>query len=74
MCGITATITLRRGKPGSDANGYITNGHGDHSTLHKQLNESLETIAHRGPDASGIWISEDGTIGTEPWPWHGFWR
>ncbi|KAI8190030.1 Amidase chyE [Colletotrichum sp. SAR 10_65] len=28
-----------------------------------QLEKSLETIAHRGPDASGIWISEDGAIG-----------
>ncbi|KAF6811404.1 asparagine synthase [Colletotrichum musicola] len=68
MCGITATITLRRGMPlkGPDGtpvpNGY-TAKRSDNLALHGQLYESLQTIAHRGPDSSGIWMTNDGTIG-----------
>ncbi|TDZ20945.1 Amidase chyE [Colletotrichum orbiculare MAFF 240422] len=45
-------------------NGYNgVNGHGKkHAILRQQLHKSLATIAHRGPDASGIWISDDGSI------------
>ncbi|KAF4868374.1 Amidase chyE [Colletotrichum siamense] len=75
MCGITAAITLRRGASDNGVNGTNgtngTNGKAEHAhsersnaeTLRSQLEKSLETIAHRGPDASGIWISEDGAIG-----------
>ncbi|KAI8243623.1 Asparagine synthase [Colletotrichum sp. SAR 10_99] len=75
MCGITAAITLRRGASSNGVNGTNgtngTNGKAEHAhsersnaeTLRSQLEKSLETIAHRGPDASGIWISEDGAIG-----------
>lgn len=33
-------------------------------TLEEQLNKSLDLIAHRGPDAKGIWIDESGNVGT----------
>ncbi|GKT50002.1 amidase chyE [Colletotrichum spaethianum] len=61
MCGITAAITLQRS---GSANG--ASGNSDlkgRKTLHQQLQKSLESIAHRGPDASGVWVSDDGTIG-----------
>lgn len=31
--------------------------------LAQQLDEALDTIKHRGPDGSNIWISEDGYVG-----------
>lgn len=42
------------------------NGHADgHTTetLTTQLQASIDTINHRGPDGSGIWISPDASIG-----------
>lgn len=58
MCGITATIALGQG---SKTNGHVKKV--DNSPLRKELEESLKAIAHRGPDASGVWISDDGAIG-----------
>jgi asparagine synthase (glutamine-hydrolysing) len=53
MCGITCAVALR--------------GHGPLATnrggLSKVLEESLDTIKHRGPDANGHWISEDCRVG-----------
>ncbi|KAF9873700.1 asparagine synthase [Colletotrichum karsti] len=74
MCGITAAIKLRRSGSVNGINGVKSNGSSDlngheqnertkHGALYHQLEESLQKIAHRGPDASGIWVSEDGTIG-----------
>ncbi|KAH8886027.1 asparagine synthase [Thozetella sp. PMI_491] len=31
--------------------------------LEENLNKSLDLLAHRGPDARGIWINKDGTVG-----------
>lgn len=44
-------------------NGEVTCGPCLHHELRSQLDQSLETIAHRGPDASGAWIRRDGAIG-----------
>ncbi|GKT54487.1 asparagine synthase [Colletotrichum tofieldiae] len=69
MCGITATIKLRRGgrldtvNEQSSHNGQGQNNSQKYNNLYKRLAESLSTIAHRGPDAEGIWISEDESIG-----------
>ncbi|TLS21787.1 uncharacterized protein PpBr36_09582 [Pyricularia pennisetigena] len=66
MCGITATVTLGRdgvahatnginGANGAASlNGHVQVGPGKHGQLRSQLEQSLETIAHRGPDASGV--------------------
>ncbi|GJC92806.1 asparagine synthase [Colletotrichum higginsianum] len=62
MCGITATIQLRRERGSHSVNGHGQDSLQKHDTLRKQLAESLASIAHRGPDAEGIWISEDGGI------------
>ncbi|KAK2056963.1 asparagine synthase [Colletotrichum caudatum] len=69
MCGITAIIQLRRGsrlnpaKEQPSIHAEEPNNLQKHKDLHKKLAESLSKIAHRGPDAEGIWISEDGSIG-----------
>lgn len=63
MCGITAAITLQRSGSFNGSNDG-TDSSGEHAALRQQLQKSLESIAHRGPDASGVWVSDDGTIGT----------
>ncbi|KAI3555923.1 asparagine synthase [Colletotrichum abscissum] len=71
MCGITAAITLQRSDSASrDRDSIGTNGTkskakkiSEHGTLRQQFQQSLEAIAHRGPDASGVWISDDATVG-----------
>ncbi|KAK1976469.1 asparagine synthase [Colletotrichum cereale] len=69
MCGITAIIKLRQGtrlqavkkQPGLNVEGQSNLQ--KHNDLRMKLAESLSKIAHRGPDAEGIWISEDGSVG-----------
>ncbi|KXH40244.1 asparagine synthase [Colletotrichum simmondsii] len=63
MCGITATIKLRRDGTLPGSNGHSHNSSPSRQALHNQLAQSLASIAHRGPDAEGTWISDDGTIG-----------
>lgn len=53
MCGISCAVTLRGYKP----------SYGDHISLSKAVNESLDAIKHRGPDSNGQWISENGRVG-----------
>ena len=79
MCGITASLTLQQpAVANGDVNEYV-NGHADghtnghinghikprHETLTKEIEESLEIVKHRGPDARGKWISSDGRVGKE---------
>ncbi|KAH8895977.1 asparagine synthase [Thozetella sp. PMI_491] len=57
MCGITASITLgTTSRAKQDTSDGITN-------LTTQLEKSLDFIAHRGPDARGVWVSEDCHVG-----------
>ncbi|KAK1998111.1 asparagine synthase [Colletotrichum falcatum] len=70
MCGITAIVKLRRGgrldavkERRPDLQTEAQGNPDKQGDLHKKLAESLSKIAHRGPDAEGIWISEDGSIG-----------
>lgn len=73
MCGITAAITLQRSdsanrnRDSNETNGAKSKAKkiSEHGTLRQQFQQSLEAIAHRGPDASGVWISDDATVGME---------
>ena len=69
MCGISCVFGLQAHSPKPDPhemNGY-TNGD-KHSHDRKQLlhdlDESLDKIKHRGPDARGHWLSADNRVGT----------
>lgn len=71
MCGISTIVVLRR--PEAEQNGNLSNGiHHDQleptpvpakQLLHDEMQESLDIIKHRGPDASGVWVSDDERIG-----------
>ncbi|KAL2785587.1 nucleophile aminohydrolase [Aspergillus keveii] len=52
MCGITSFLSV----------GQSTCRHG-REQLEKEIGESLEIVQHRGPDASGKWISADNRVG-----------
>ncbi|KAB8218387.1 hypothetical protein BDV33DRAFT_192769 [Aspergillus novoparasiticus] len=56
MCGLTAFLTVG-GTPGCVH--CANNGPG----LEKQLEESLDLVNHRGPDARGRWFSPDHRVG-----------
>jgi asparagine synthetase B (glutamine-hydrolysing) len=53
MCGISAVLSLSEGSICPQA-------------LASQMNESLQLIKHRGPDARGQWLSSDYRVGE--WP------
>ncbi len=63
------TNGLSNGHSNGHTNGYTNGKVDDHSTasttktLTTQLQASLRTLDHRGPDESGIWISADASIG-----------
>ena len=74
MCGISCILSLS--PPSSHSHGH-TNGNGNdthtngytpnndkHDKLQTDLNASLESIRHRGPDGTGHWISDDCRVGT----------
>ncbi|KAJ4287489.1 hypothetical protein N0V88_007588 [Collariella sp. IMI 366227] len=58
MCGISVSIALKRPEPSSPISDPATR-----SALETELSASLDLIAHRGPDAKGIWINHSATIG-----------
>jgi asparagine synthase (glutamine-hydrolysing) len=52
------------GHTNSHTNRAYTNGQPKPDpNLHQKLHNSLDKIAHRGPDARGVWISDDGLVG-----------
>ncbi|KAK4982961.1 hypothetical protein LTR66_009015 [Elasticomyces elasticus] len=66
MCGISCILTLQNSshehaQPGALPNGHDhqTNGDTDRARLARELDESLESIKHRGPDSRGQWISDN---------------
>lgn len=64
MCGISCILALHGQAPQTE---QLTNGHtpsSERKQLSKELDESLDQIKHRGPDARGQWISEDNRVGT----------
>lgn len=72
MCGISTLVVLSH--PNAEQNGdFFNNSHhgGPEPTSHPakqrlqdEMHESLDIIKHRGPDASGVWVSDDERIGT----------
>lgn len=70
MCGISCIVLLPDPATGQDAS-HSEEDHGERTEetdsakhrLHDEMQKSLEIIKHRGPDASGVWISEDERIG-----------
>ncbi|KAL2833871.1 hypothetical protein BDW59DRAFT_138237 [Aspergillus cavernicola] len=52
MCGITSVLTLGK-----------TPKHPERGQIEEEIHNSLEIVKHRGPDASGKWISPDNLVG-----------
>lgn len=76
MCGISCILQLtnpthqhtsqthQNGTHGDAAVANVPNTNPKRDHLRKELHESLEQIRHRGPDATGDWISDDCRVGT----------
>lgn len=60
MCGISVIVALQGHLRGKDVNGANDD---IRSKISTELDQSLEMIAHRGPDSQGKWISEDNRVG-----------
>jgi len=71
MCGISCILSLQNcthnlGQTNGATNGsrgHPVNGDTSHDMLAKEMENSLDMIQHRGPDARGQWISEDKRVG-----------
>ncbi|KAK7954665.1 hypothetical protein PG988_015359 [Apiospora saccharicola] len=66
MCGISVVVKLNRTAPNNEAVGEVAQNHtnGDAKLeLENRLLASLEEIAHRGPDAQGVWTDPTNQIG-----------
>lgn len=69
MCGISCVFGLKAHSPEPhqhQANGYA-NGDThlqERKKLLHDLDQSLDKIKHRGPDARGHWLSADNRVGT----------
>ncbi|KAL4746690.1 hypothetical protein BDW72DRAFT_210209 [Aspergillus terricola var. indicus] len=57
MCGLSAALSLSEGAGCSRADNVYP------QALVGQMNESLQRIKHRGPDARGQWLSSDYRVG-----------
>ena len=75
MCGISVIVALdqkknlRKGMDVTSPPEGIVNGSHRRSVSEK-LDESLDLLAHRGPDSRGQWVSGDDRVGTSPIPSH----
>ncbi|KAK7947940.1 asparagine synthase [Apiospora aurea] len=58
MCGICVIVSLRRQALSNGNNG----GHPQEDNKEERLAKGLELIAHRGPDARGIWVDPTSTV------------
>jgi asparagine synthase (glutamine-hydrolysing) len=66
MCGISCTVTLHGHGQTRDFRGNKSPQEWyklERASLGKQIDESLETIKHRGPDDRGYWISDNCRVG-----------
>ncbi|KAK3681184.1 hypothetical protein LTR37_020966, partial [Vermiconidia calcicola] len=58
MCGISAIVALQNRRSSASAQ----EDEADQERLYQRMQKSLDLIKHRGPDSSGIWISDDQKI------------
>ena len=66
MCGISCTIALKGKAPKLNKHGVRNLAEAyerERTILSKQMEESLETIKHRGPDDRGYWFSDYNRVG-----------
>lgn len=71
MCGFVASCSCPL--PGHDGNGRAgnhdngtkdeTDGSGPRQAMAKVLQQGIDSIKHRGPDGSGIWVSTNAAVG-----------
>lgn len=61
MCGLTAFIALY-GRSGWQHDEFASTG-----DLGQKVNDNLDLISHRGPDARGQWLSSDCRVGKFRW-------
>lgn len=69
MCGISCILALEGHSQHSHHHQEQPHTNGDTTTserkhLLRSLDQSLDKIKHRGPDARGHWLSEDNRVGT----------
>lgn len=67
MCGISSILSLsgqQHQHTHDQPNGNTKPSESKRDKLDKELRASLEQIRHRGPDATGTWISDDCRVGT----------
>lgn len=65
MCGISARVALG---PSNGSKAAKASLESSLEAIRGQLDKSLDAIAHRGPDAKGIWVSDDGGVGETFFP------
>ncbi|KAM4057413.1 asparagine synthase domain-containing protein [Hirsutella rhossiliensis] len=66
MCGIVASCRCPSAGETTTENGDGSVNHGIETSpqqLSQHLQHGLDAIKHRGPDGSGTWVSQDGSIG-----------
>lgn len=76
MCGISVVVALQGASHKSKQSSggpYPANTHAvdlqydaQATQIAKELDDSLDLIAHRGPDSRGQWISPDKRVGARP--------
>lgn len=76
MCGISVIVALQgqnheskvilNGHRPEGVNGVDIHEDEEAAKLAIELDQSLDIIAHRGPDSRGQWISDDKRVGPRP--------
>lgn len=69
MCGISVVVSLDRNVPSKDdtlPGNNIPADNAARDALKADLLSSIDQIAYRGPDAQGVWINPNNTVGKNP--------
>jgi asparagine synthase (glutamine-hydrolysing) len=64
MCGISVVVSLKKNEVNGNGALNDVSAQRTRDELESKLKKSLDIIAHRGPDAQGVWINPENTIGT----------